>query len=353
MERLREPFPVETERVWRTYTGGKLLEKRDGNEEAKDSHYPEEWILSTVEARNPNGQIEGLSRVKLSKYEGTLADLLLSSPGCLGRKADGVARKDMGVLTKIIDSRERLTIQVHPDKEKAEKFFHSPYGKTECWHILGRRNADSCIYYGFCPGITRERWVECFETQNIPEMLNCLNRVPVSEKETYLIPGGVPHAIGPGCLLIEIQEPTDYTLRTEKMTPQGQAIADSLIHQGIGVEQMLDCFDYTGMEKSRLLERYQIPLRGCEKYPGWQTVVGYPETDCFSLFCREITEECTLEGEVHFYGLYIWSGKGKLQVAGNCYGIHAGTQFFVPAGSIPFVIHVDEPMKVFRIEGPR
>lgn len=353
MKQLREPFPVRPERVWRTYMGGRILEKRNGYGDARDSHYPEEWILSTVEARNPNGQNGGLCRVELPEYEGTLAELLVSVPGCLGRKVDGTNRMDLGVLVKIIDSAERLTIQVHPDREKANKFFQSPYGKTECWHILGRRDAESCIYLGFRPGITRERWANCFETQNIPEMLGCLNRIPISEGETYLIPGGVPHAIGPGCLLIEIQEPTDYTLRTEKITPRGEVIANHLIHQGIGEERMLECFHYTGITQSLLMERYQISLRDSEKYPGWQTIIGYPETNCFSLFCQEITGDRVLDGERHYYGLYFWSGKGMLQVSGKRYEIHAGTQFFVPAGSTPFIIHADEPIKVFRFEGPR
>lgn len=353
MKQWREPFPVRPERVWRTYLGGKLLEKRNGNEGAEDSHFPEEWILSTVEARNPDGQIGGLCRAAFPEYEGTLTEFLSSVPGCLGKRADGTNRTDLGVLAKIIDSGERLSIQVHPDREKAKQFFRSSYGKTECWHILGRRDMDSSIYLGFRPGITRERWARCFETQNIPEMLASLNRISISEGETYLIPGGVPHAIGAGCLLMEIQEPTDYTLRTEKTTPQGEVIAECLIHQGIGVERMLDCFDYTGMDQSRLLERCRIPLRDSKEYRGWRTVISHPETDCFSLFCREIAGECLLDGERHFYGLYIWSGKGRLQVSGNRYEIHPGTQFFVPADSRPFVIHAEEPMKVFRMEGPR
>jgi len=47
-----------------------------------------------------------------------------------------------------------------------------------------------------------------------------------------MIYGGVPHAIGSGCFLMEVQEPTDYTMRVEKMTPGGMTMSDELIHQG-------------------------------------------------------------------------------------------------------------------------
>ena len=75
-----------------------------------------------------------------------------------------------GVLVKLIDSAERLTLQVHPDRPTAERLFHSPYGKTECWHILEAREVNGeepCIYYGFKEGMTKEKWQDLFDRQDI------------------------------------------------------------------------------------------------------------------------------------------------------------------------------------------
>ena len=70
-----------------------------------------------------------------------------------------------------------------------------------------------CIYLGFKRGVTRERWKELFDKQDLDGMLDSLERFDVKAGDTILIEGGMPHAIGAGCFLVEIQEPTDFTIR--------------------------------------------------------------------------------------------------------------------------------------------
>ena len=114
---------------------------------------------------------------------------------------------------------------------------------------MGGREIDGekpCIYFGFKEGITREYWKKVFDEQDIPKMLDCLHEIEVAPGETWLIEGGVPHAIGAGCFLMEIQEPTDFTIRTERSTPSGFQIADSMCHQGIDFDNMFECFLYDG-----------------------------------------------------------------------------------------------------------
>ena len=81
--------------------------------------------------------------------------------GYLGK---GAAQPTLGVLTKLIDSAERLTLQVHPDKPTALRLFQSQYGKTECWHILSGHpvnGEEPCIYYGFQPDMTARGGKRC------------------------------------------------------------------------------------------------------------------------------------------------------------------------------------------------
>lgn len=333
---MKMPVPVLPERVWRTYLGGKRLGERYGDCQAMDGHYPEEWILSTVRAVNPDGSSSGICRAVIEGKEVLFTEL----------------HPNMGVLTKVIDSAERLTIQVHPDKAKAMEYFGSPYGKTECWHILGRRGEDTCIYLGFQPWVTKEIWRQCFVSQNIEKMLSCLHRILVKEGETYLIPGGFPHAIGSGCLLLEIQEPTDYTLRVERITPSGERIPDNLIHQGIGVDRMLDCFDYQVWTDSELTERYRLSRKQVwRNRMVWECLAGEPQTDCFTLLYREETDRFAIWGEGKDYGLYIWEGKGRLRCGDREYCLSPGSQFYVPAGCGEFCIMAEERLKLYRIEG--
>ena len=140
---IRKDYPIRLtgSRAWRTYFGGKLLEQFHGAKTGEDDHFPEEWIASLVAARNAGREelTEGLSMLA-DRPSVSFKELIESDPaGYLGEEHAVQLGATLGVLVKLIDSAERLAVQVHPDKEKARELFHSEYGKTECWHILGGR----------------------------------------------------------------------------------------------------------------------------------------------------------------------------------------------------------------------
>jgi len=232
---LTKPIKLATSRAWRTYLGGSMISKLHGVP-GEDDHFPEEWLMSVVAARNSGREhiVEGISRVEATGQ--TLAELIDASPSeLLGVHHTDKYGKSLGVLVKLLDAAERLTLQVHPTRECAKKLFDSEFGKAECWHIIGEREIKGekpCIYIGFKEGITREHWKHCFDEQDIPAMLDCLHRIEVKTGDTFIIRGGVPHGIGAGCFLVEIQEPTDYTVRTERITPSGLAVADFYVSPG-------------------------------------------------------------------------------------------------------------------------
>lgn len=356
------PLKLSSARAWRTYVGGSRIDAIHGLPDVGDTQFPEEWIMSTVCARNagredfPN---EGLSFLEGS--ETSLKALIENdTENMLGTEHFKKLGKTTGVLVKLIDAGERLTLQAHPSKEKAQLLFGSAYGKTECWHIVGGRAIDGvepCIYMGFKPGITREQWKDIFERQDIPAMLDCLHRFDVKPGETYLIKGGVPHAIGAGCLLIEIQEPTDYTVRTERITPAGLHIAEFMLHQGLGFEKMFDIFEYEGIEKDDAYSAWCIPAKLLEKEKGYDVyeVIGYCETECFKLLRCDIRDTYHFTPCGSFYGLYILSGSGTLRSSAGSSRIKGGDQYFVPASAKGFDISSDsgEGLTVFRCFGPK
>lgn len=341
---IEKPIKLERTGAWRTYTGGRLIEKLHGNESASDDNFPEEWIMSTVAARNSGREhiVEGISMVEGTSV--SLAQLIEEDPTkLLGEKHFRKYGNKLGVLVKLIDSAERLTIQVHPTREKARELFDSPFGKTECWHILGGREVNEekpCIYFGFKEGITREHWKDVFDRQDISEMLNCLHRFEVKPGDTFLIEGGIPHAIGAGCFLVEIQEPTDYTVRTEKVTPAGLRVADFMCHQGLGFDRMFDCFDYNGYSREEVLARWY-------KKPVGKTLIGYDDTEMFGL------EMCTLADTQEISSNHVFSGIYILEGEGNVDGISVkqGAQFFIPACCRPF--RMEGNLKYIRFYGPK
>ena len=356
------PLPLDNARAWRTYLGGRLLSRLHGKEE-EDGHFPEEWIMSLVSARNAGREAfrdEGLSHLAEAPSVSLKSTIENDPVKMLGAAHAAKYGAATGVLVKLIDSSERLTIQVHPDRKKARELFGSDYGKTECWHILGGRilNGEApCVYLGFRPGITRARWKALFDQQDIAGMLGCLHRFEVQPGDTILIEGGVPHAIGAGCFLTEIQEPTDYTIRTERTTPSGFQVADSMCHQGLGFDRMFDCFHYDGFDERETRRRWFLSPHVLAQ-SGANTLtslVGYDDTPFFAMQLAQVETAFTLAAADVFSGLYVLQGEGAVSANGRQAALAAGRQYFVPpaAGALTLQSTGKKPLRMLRCFGPR
>ena len=231
---------LEEMRVYRPFVGGKLLDTFCGDTNPQDNHYPERWICTTTEA----GDHTGLSQTK--DHE-TLRSLI---------------HGELDILVKLLDSYTRLMIQVHPDKERAMKYYHYPHGKTECWYVLDTRkinNVDPYVFVGFKEGVTKKMWRDVFERQDIPAMENCLHRIPVQKGDTFFIKAGVPHAMGSGVFFCEVQEPSDITLRCEWKSPDNIPMKEFDLNYGGSFDTMFDCFDYDGANLEETKKRYMVP----------------------------------------------------------------------------------------------
>lgn len=197
------PLKQFSNRVWRTYEGGALIDKWKKDSPEVDGSMPEEWIMSTVTARGKGRpDNEGLSMVQTPSGTYSLKELVASNKELYLGKALADKFGTTGVLIKMLDSKERLTIQVHPDKDYAKTMLDSAFGKTESWYVLNNREINSeksVIYMGFKEGVTREQWEILFKNQDIEGMLDCLHKIEVNPGDAYMIYGGVPHAIGSGC----------------------------------------------------------------------------------------------------------------------------------------------------------
>ncbi len=113
------------------------------------------------------------------------------------------------LLLKLIDARDTLSVQVHPDDAYARRV-ENKLGKTEAWVIL-HAEKDSFLVYGTVPGTGKEALKAASREGKAVEKL--LRRVPVHEGEVYYIPSGTVHAIGAGLTLYEIQQSSDVTYR--------------------------------------------------------------------------------------------------------------------------------------------
>lgn len=241
-----EPVFFEKNRVFRVYTGGKLFADFFGDD-STDGFYPEEWVASSVRALNEGStdEYEGVSKIK-----GT--DLYLNEAVVKYKKELLGEREDIGILTKILDSAIRLPVQAHPDKAFSQKYFNSKYGKEESWIILATRPGAK-IFYGFKDGVTTDDFVAAIEASenggDAMEKLLC--SIDVKAGDVIYIPAKMVHAIGCGCLLLEVQEPTDFTIQPERWCGEYK-LSDREMYLGLERAQALECFE---MDK-----RYPAPL---------------------------------------------------------------------------------------------
>lgn len=326
-------------RVWRTYQGGAVIDRWRGKEEEKVDNFPEDWVASTVKATNPGREEipEGYSRVLNIPEQPMLKEVLEAQPEhYFGEKHLNVLGDTARMLIKLIDSYERLTIQVHPDKKFAKEVFHSDYGKTESWFILDAvtiEGEEPCVYFGFKPHVTKELWREIFDAQDIPRMLDCLHRIPVKSGDSFFIPGGLPHAIGRGCFLAEVQEPTDYTMRTELVTPAGLRIHENQCHQGCGYDVMMDCFHYDGATLEETCDQWKIsPVTQQEEEGGLvQSYVDQRFTDLFQMRVVKVYSKLTLAATGQLRTWIVLKGSGSYTSEVETVSLNQSDFILIPA----------------------
>jgi mannose-6-phosphate isomerase len=111
------------------------------------------------------------------------------------------------LLIKLLDARERLSVQVHPPVSKALEL--GGEAKTECWYFL-HASPGAVIYAGLKKGVTREAFEAALEKGDVEETLH---RAPSQTGESIFIPSGRLHAIGEGLVIVEVQQNSDTTYR--------------------------------------------------------------------------------------------------------------------------------------------
>lgn len=162
--------------------------------------FAESWECST----HPDGP----STVVTGEHQGkTLRDVLLMHPEYLGSHVNDKAV--LPILVKLIDAKEDLSIQVHPNDHYAYENEDGQLGKSEFWYVL-EAEEDARLIYGFHHPTTRQQVEEALLNHTLD---NHLQAVPVSAGDAFFIEAGTVHAIGKGIVLVEVQESSNLTYR--------------------------------------------------------------------------------------------------------------------------------------------
>jgi len=322
--------------VWRSYLGGSVLRAFRGHAGTPDDHFPEDWLASTVRARNgvhAQHPSEGLSLVGASGAERRLPELLAEDPGFwLGPRSEGAEPTDgLGVLWKLLDSSVRLQLQAHPGKEFALRHLRSGAGKTECWHILSTRG-EARVYLGFQRPPSRAAWARMIRDQRVNEMLACFDPIPARAGETYVVPAGLPHAIGAGVFMLELQEPTDWVVRCET-TNAGLTLPPEACFMGLDLETCLDVFDYECWPIEKVRGRLQQEPRKVawkDDY-GEEELIGPAFHEYFRLHRMRGSGTAAWPGN-EFMLLIVLQGQASLSSGAASQPVAGGQTWLLPGG---------------------
>jgi mannose-6-phosphate isomerase len=201
---------------------------------------PEDWVASTTSRF-------GLAPAGLTTLPDgrLLADAVAADPGWWL----GPDRTDPGLLVKLLDAGQRLPLHVHPDRRFAHEHLASPYGKTEAWVVVSAE-PDAEVRLGFARDVSADELAGWVRDQDVDAMLAATNRVPVRTGDALLCPAGVPHAIGAGILVVEVQEPTDFSVLLEYAGFALDGPAEG--HLRLGYDLALACVDRSAWDADRL-----------------------------------------------------------------------------------------------------
>ena len=188
--------PIFKDRIW----GGRELERLFAKKIPAGKPIGESWEISDRPGDASviaNGPLAGKDLRWL--MENHTAEIL----GGAKPAADG----RFPLLCKILDAREKLSLQVHPPASKAAELHGEP--KTEMWFIADAA-PDASLYVGLKCGVTRAEFEKKISDGSVAD---CFHRIPVRAGDTMFLPSGRVHAIGDGLVIFEIQQNSDTTYR--------------------------------------------------------------------------------------------------------------------------------------------
>lgn len=331
-------------RVRRNYQGGKCLDRWEGVASPTDGPRPEDWLASTTPAVNRGMDLienEGLGRVVPAGGSAPILADLFRDHGeyYLGREHLNRVGPHLGFLAKLLDSSMRLHTQVHPTREFARQYLNSPYGKLECYVILGvREEGPGLIRLGFQRAPTRERWREIIARQDIAAMDACFDPIPVTPGEVWWVPGGLVHALGAGLLLLEVMEPSDLVVRCE-FNREGIIVPPEARFMGRDLEFCLDVFDYTPYSTADITQRCRVNPRVIAQSAAHEETlcISHDLTRCFSVRRLRVRESFQWSAPACGRLLIVVGGHGEIGVADTVHAVAPGSRLFAAAEGGPLV----------------
>lgn len=300
--------PIKLAPVFKDYLWGGTRLKEDFNKCSELEIIAESWELSTHpdgESHILNGEFQGLT---LREYLNEVGTQVLGTV-CENEKA-------LPILIKLIDSKQSLSIQVHPDDTYALRV-EQDHGKTEMWLILDCED-DATLYYGVKEELSKEEFKERIEKNTILEILN---EVPVKKGDVFFIEAGTIHAIKEGIVILEIQQSSNATYRIYDYNRKD--VNGNL--RELHLNKALDVMKLSPSKDDYLIQG------SIEKFDGYTSQLlrrcDYFTTQKYRVSCSTKIDITSTS----FQSIIVIDGRGQLIYQNEIIDIKKGDSLFIPA----------------------
>ena len=178
-----------------------------------------------------------------------------------------IADPKFPLLVKIIDAKDKLSIQVHPDDAYAMAHENGSLGKTECWYVMDCPEGAELIIGHHAK--TRKELIDMAHAGKFEELIR---RVPVKRGDFVQIIPGTIHAITAGMLILETQQSSDVTYRFYDYGRLVDGKPRQLhLEQSLEVTNVPDVSDQTGLLHAQGLPENELyKLIDCQFYRVWK-----------------------------------------------------------------------------------
>ncbi len=286
--------------------GGTRLREEFGKTSDKEK-IAESWELSCHK--------DGVSRIANGKYAGMLLTEYLEHAGKAVLGTRGAAFRYFPVLIKLIDAKDNLSVQVHPDNEYALRV-EGEYGKTEMWYIVDCEPGAKLIY-GFAQEITKEEFRRRIADNTL---LEAVHQVPVHKGDVFFIAAGTLHAIGAGILIAEIQQNSNTTYRVYDYGRVGADGKPRALHidKAAEVTRLAPAKPYPASPPREHAGYTETLLAGCEYFTARRLDLhGAAKLDA---------------DEASFHHILLTEGHAVLTAGEDTLTLKKGASVFLPAG---------------------
>ena len=314
--------PVFKEKIW----GGTKIRDILGMDFSPLTNCGEAWILSGYPGQETTVINGFLANNELNELISVYMDELVG---------DGIYQMfgdEFPLLIKILDSRAWLSVQVHPDDQLALQR-HNSLGKTEMWYIL-QADEDAELIVGFKKKTNRAEFLKYLKDGKITELLNFEK---TKKGDVYYIPAGRVHALGPGNLLVEIQQSSDITYRIYDWDRIDAAGMQRELH----IQEALDAIDYNDYNT------YKTPyeIRPNATSPVIQS--PYFVTNIIDLQNSKLKKDFSpLDSFIIYIAV---EGDGTINTLNGSVEIKRGEAVLLPAISTEVIIHTTSRLRLLEV----